>query len=202
MKTYTKYLLLLFVIMIIFLPRSLFSQQENRIKELSIEGGAMIDPDMGSGEFDWSAYIAPALRISRHEFYIGPLLALGPTIRSSDVVWGGIAGYKFSILKKPSRINLYAHYSLRYYKNSGVRHYYQFWQYRIVTEEWKQDNCVNTFGFGFNFFFDNKRRYGFFSELGYSIDAMPTHYKPHVYVDWNHVNAALGLNVKIFSFSK
>lgn len=196
------YYLILILIIAIIIPNMVFSQQAENFKPLSLSSGFILNVDFESKNLLESGYIAASLRIKKHEFYVGPVITELSYLRSPKIVFGGIAGYKYYIFKEPANINVFLNYSLQYFQHSGE--HYVYTGYYIIKNKWTEDNCINTFGFGFNVFFDKKRKFSLYNTMGYSV--YPMRYKESsysdVYTSWGYINATLGLTIRIGSTKK
>jgi hypothetical protein len=197
----------------IMIPKQSFPQSAVSVKELGLTGGFILNADFADEYLVRSGYIAPSFRIKRHELYAGPVITRLSHLYAPRVVIGGVAGYKYYILKEPARVNMFLHYSLQYFHDSYSSYSYN--GYYIAGYEGTWHKFVNTFGFGFNIFLDNKRRFSLYNTMGYSI--CPQYNKEYysIYPDqntsspshrrstnWQFVNATLGLSVRLASFNK
>jgi len=160
-------------------------------------------------------YLAPYLRAGKHEFSGGivlPLQTKSLYLTDSKIQprLGFVAGYKYYIFNIYGRENLFIHYSFQYlrFKESYETHY--IWSYEPSQSTETNMYINNVIGVGYNLFFDNDERFGFFYNLDYVISQSgyklgvpgPNHYDWKTHFSWNHLSTSVGFSFKIAPLKK
>jgi len=155
-------------------------------------------------------YIAPYLRIGRHEFTAGivyPLTTQALCFSDYNNIHsrlGALAGYKFYIFNVYYRENLFVHYSFQYLRFAGTSNL-NGWTGDPF--KWKETDMYinNVIGIGYNLFFDTDARFGLYftldyviSQAGYKLDVPHSNKTSWAtqYI-WNNLSTHIGLGFKI-----
>jgi hypothetical protein len=102
-KEMAKTIVICIISLLAFFFSTGISAQTKRTYNLRFETGFILITDMSYfGDCEIAPYLAPSMRIKRHEFYFGFLAGYpfgnGPNL-------GGLAGYRFYFFNEPSHCN-------------------------------------------------------------------------------------------------
>jgi hypothetical protein len=196
----------------------LFSQTGSGLPEFGLTAGAFSNFPANQNYLKDNIsvfYLAPYIRVGRHEFSAGLDFPLGtPALNFSDSYIdprpGAIARYKFYIFDVTGRENLFIHYTFQYLRFKG-----NFPNLDMGINEpdhWTETDTYinNVIGLGYNLFLDSKERFGFFYTLDYVISQ--TGYKLNTpgstnntwtaqYI-WNNLSTHLGFSFRLTSIKK
>ena len=196
----------------------LFSQSNSIDSEFGISAGVFTNFPANQNYLKENIsvfYVAPYIRTGKHEFCAGLLYPLKANALSftEDKIsprLGATAGYKFYIFDIYGRENMFIHYSFQYLRFSGS--YDKNYGGNIPPVQWKETDMYinNVIGLGYNIFFDDNERFGFYYTLDYVISqasynlnttgnsnsSWATNYI------WNNISTGFGLLFKLTPLKK
>ena len=213
-----RFITVFLIVQFLFLmSHELFSQTDDLHKEFGISTGAFTNFPANQNYLKENMsvlYIAPYVRVGKHEFSAGmayPLnyMGLNSTENTLTSRPGAVAGYKFYVFDIYGRENMFIHYSFQYLRFKGT---YDV-AYSFDPQSWQfteTDMYINNvIGLGYNIFFDNNERFGFFYTLDYVISQ--TGFKMEVEGNsttwstqfaWNNISTGIGLIFRLSSMDK
>jgi hypothetical protein len=198
------FLIIPVLVVVVAMSGNVFSQSEKLYKELGIDVGGFTNFPANQDYLtkNMSAiYVAPYLRIGRHEVMAGinyPVPADG--LYFTDVKLNGrpgvMAGYKLYLFNPFGRENMFVHYSFQYLNFKGGEN-----------ETYEKDRYFNNaIGLGYNLFFDSEARFGLFYILDYVIsqtgfnrfsNSGSSGFNWTNNWAWNHLSTHIGLSFKL-----
>jgi hypothetical protein len=198
----------------------LFSQSTADMQEFGITIGALTNFPADKNYLDKYInvfYLAPYIRVGRHEFSAGMSYPLQTHALFFDKNLitprpGAVAGYKFYIFNVYGRENLFVHYTFQYLRFKKTYDSYFMWNnqtYLYNTTE--TDTYINNvIGLGYNLFFDMNGRFGFYyildyviTQTGYKVDTQgPKSNSWTTNYIWNNLSTHLGFSFKLTSLKK
>ncbi|MCX6281151.1 MAG: hypothetical protein NTU51_04255 [Bacteroidetes bacterium] len=160
-------------------------------------------------------FVAPYVQVGRHEFSAGIVFpfqtnALYYTGNKTNPNIGGVASYKFYVFNVYYRENLFIHYSFQYLAYKGSYDVY----YGSGTQpyHWDESDMYinNIIGLGYNIYFDNEERFGFYytldyviSQTGYKLSSAGYHTNSwSTNFVWNNFSTQVGFTFKITPLKK
>ncbi len=197
-----------------FQAENLLAQSDPILKEFGISAGGFTNFPANQNyltENMGAFYVAPYVRVGKHEFSAGLLLPLQTQALANNSANisprpGGIAGYKFYIFNVEGRENMFIHYAFQYLRFSGT------YDSNFQQGRWTETDMYinNVIGLGYNLFFDTNERFGLYYTLDYVISQ--TGYKTDTprsgnhqwmtdYV-WNNISTHFGFIFKLTSLNK
>ena len=214
-----KIIAILLTIQFMFIiSHKLFSQSNSDMQEFGITAGAFTNFPADQNYLKENIkvfYIAPYLRMGKHEFSAGivyPLEIHGLYFNNDNINprLGATAGYKFYIFNVFGRENMFVHYSFQYLRFTGNYDKYDSWSNQSYHWTETDTHINNVIGLGYNLFFDMNARFGIYYSLDYVISQ--TGYKLGTpgsndnswttqYI-WNNLSTNFGFSFKLTSLKK
>ncbi len=210
--------ILLITQFILVASEKIFSQSGSDVQAFGINAGAFTNfPANQDYLKDNMAvfYIAPYIQTGKHEFSAGfvfPLQTHGLFFSDDNIHprLGAEAGYKFYIFDVYGRENLFVHYSFQYLRFMGS--YDKYYQGTVQPYHFTETNVYinNVIGLGYNLFFDNNERFGFYytldyviSQAGYKIGTPKSNQNTWTtQFVWNNISTNIGFSFKLGSLKK
>jgi len=210
--------ILLTIQLMVVLSCQLFAQSGTIPKEFGISAGAFTNFPANRNYLkeDISVfYIAPYVRVGRHEFSAGIVYPLSTKSlyfgdSNIDPCAGAIAGYKYYIFDIYGRENLFIHYAFQYLRFAGKYDTYYSWS--TEPYHWTENDMYinNVIGLGYNLFFDANERFGLFYTLDYVISQTgyklgTSGYNDNPWVTryfWNNLSTNFGVFFKLTSLNR
>ena len=200
------------------ISHELFSQSITVMQEFGISTGAFTNFPANQNylkEGTHAFYVAPYLRVGKHEFFAGivyPLKNHGVYFSDENINPrpGAIAGYKFYVFNVFGRENMFVHYSFEYLRFNGDV-YSNLMGSNLQALYNETDMYINNvIGLGYNLFFDMNERFALYYTLDYVIsqagykrgtpgssgNAWITRYI------WNNLSTNFGFSFKLTSLKK
>jgi hypothetical protein len=202
---------------LISLSTELFSQNDTYTPELGLTAGAFTNFPANENYLKENIsvfYVAPYVRAGRHEFSAGityPLKteAIYFTPDNINPRPGAIIGYKFYVFNIYGRENMFIHYAFQCLRFKGSYTEVQGSSQHYDPVEETDLYFNNAIGLGYNLFFDNNARFGFFYFLDY-VFSMSAYHNNYGYEDhdwttnhyWNRISTGIGLSFKLTPLKK
>ncbi|MEI7895594.1 MAG: hypothetical protein WCJ26_01065 [bacterium] len=206
------------ILLILVFSPELFPQSNSIESEFGISAGAFTNFPANQNYLKENIsvfYVAPYIRTGKHEFSAGILYPVKTQALcfSEDKInprLGATAGYKFYIFDIYGRENMFIHYSFQYLRFSGS--YDKYYGGNIPPVQWKESDMYinNVIGLGYNIFFDDNERFGFYYTLDYVISQAGYNLTTEGHLNsswateyiWNNISTGFGLLFKITPLKK
>jgi hypothetical protein len=210
--------ILLIVQIVIAISSRLFSQSVPVTYEFGISTGGFTNFPANKNYLkeDISVfYLAPYLLAGKHEFSAGfvfPLKTHGLFFNDNkiDSRLGAIAGYKLYLFNVNGQENLFVHYSFQYLRFVG--NFDISYSGSDQPYHWNETDMYinNVIGLGYNLFFDNNEKFGFYytldyvvSQAGYKLGKQSFNENPwNTKYIWNNLSTHFGFSFKLTSLKK
>jgi len=157
-------------------------------------------------------YVAPYVRVGKHEFYGGLLWPFYETLSDHylNSRLSAIAGYKYYVFNPSGRENLFVNYSFQYLGFKGGYDNYPPAGIPSIHSTRTQFYINNIFSLGYVLFLDPNNRFGFYYTLGYIIAResnkdespflIPSSFSSRYL--WNRLSTNIGFSFKLKGFDK
>lgn len=200
-----NYLIICSILLGLFVVPEKNYSQSAVARNLYLNLGSTLNVDANAeNDVLYSGYIAPSLKLGKHEIYIGGLINEQEWGIKFKPSLGGLLGYKFYIDKNANPIQFFLNYCMiiqRYLI------YDDYWSYNSEIFTIKQRFYNNVVGYGLNFYLNKKRNFYFYQTTGYSImlekdkDYLNSNYdhKDHQFY-WSQLMFTVGMTCKLTSF--
>ena len=205
------------ILLILVFSPELFPQSNSIESEFGISAGAFTNFPANQNYLKENIsvfYVAPYIRTGKHEFSAGILYPVKTQALyfSEDKInprLGATAGYKFYIFDIYGRENMFIHYSFQYLRFSGSYDKYYSGSLNPYQRTEKDMYINNVIGLGYNLFFDNNERFGFYytldyviSQAGYNLSTPHSNSSWATNYIWNNISTGFGLLFKITPLKK
>lgn len=209
----TQFSVYAFFVILTFFPAALSAQSIPIEREYGLSVGGFTNFPANKHFLDdniHALYLAPYMRVGRHEFSAGLLVPLAakslyfPEDKISPRP-GFIAGYRFFVFDPAGRENMFIHYAFEYMWFSGDQTVTTSVKSAGIPVTEKNMYINNVIGLGYNLFFDMNARFGFYylvdyviSQLGYNLayDGNKSKDWTSRYI-WNNLSNHIGFTIRL-----